>query len=172
MRTSNDVRSLRLSAVLLLFHAGCTLDVYNQVIDACGNGVVDQHALIPETCDDGPNNGTLGDLCSATCQTVTGITITGTADPKYLITGTQVTSAAHAVLTMTFENRTLGTNIALCAGPIDDFVQGECSMQLSDSGGPGFQFLTIVDANVLSGEVLYVIREVGTAPSQFVLTVE
>jgi cysteine-rich repeat protein len=172
MHTSNGLCNLKISALLLLFQSGCTLEVYNQSTEACGNGVIDVQAQIPETCDDGPNNGTLGDPCSATCQTVNSVTITGIADPNYLISGTQVTSAAHAVLKMVFEDRTPGTNVSLCAGIIDDFAQGKCSMWLSDSGGPGFQFLTIIDANALSGKVLYVIRQVGTVPAQFVLTIE
>jgi hypothetical protein len=59
MHTSSDIRSSKLSALLVVFYAGCTADVYNQVIDACGNGVIDPQALIPETCDDGLNNGSL-----------------------------------------------------------------------------------------------------------------
>jgi len=45
-------------------------------------------------------------------------------------------------------------------------------MQLSDSGGPGFRFLTIVDTQKLSGKIIFVRREVGSANSQFTLTVE
>jgi hypothetical protein len=45
-------------------------------------------------------------------------------------------------------------------------------MHLSGSGGPGFRFLTIIDAKALSGKVLYAIRAVGTAPAQFIWTVE
>ena len=149
---------------------GCARDCRS--IETCGNGVIDSQAASPETCDDGASNGTFGDPCSATCQAVGGLTITGVADPKFLISGTPVSSSAHAVLKMIFENRTPGTNVSLCAGTLDDFVQGRCSMQLSGSGGPGFQFLTIIDANELSGKVLYAIRAVGTAPAQFVLTIE
>ena len=172
MHTSNGLCNLRISALLFLFHSGCTLAVYNQSAGACGNGVIDVQAQIPETCDDGPNNGTLGDPCSATCQTMNSVTITGIADPDYLISSTPVMSTGHAVLKMIFEDRTPGTNVSLCAGIIEDFAQGRCSMWLSGSGGPGFQFLTIIDTNALSGEVLYVIRQIGTVPAQFVLTIE
>jgi cysteine-rich repeat protein len=207
MPTSNGLYNLSLSALLLLFQAGCTLEVYDQSmldpkacgnsridpgevcddgntqdgdgcshdcksIETCGNGLIDVQAQVPETCDDGPNNGALGDPCSATCQTVTGVAITGFADPNYLISGAPVTSTAHVVLRMTFEDRTPGTNVSLCAGPIEEFAQGTCSMQLSGSGGPGFVFLTIIDASVLSGDVLYAVRQIGTVPAQFVLTIE
>jgi hypothetical protein len=43
---------------------------------------------------------------------------------------------------------------------------------LKDSGGPGFQFLTIIDTHQLSGKVLYVLREVGSAVSEFTITVD
>jgi|tagenome__1003787_1003787.scaffolds.fasta_scaffold17813754_1 hypothetical protein len=100
------------------------------------------------------------------------VTITGVASPKYLITSTPVTSDGDGVLKITFENRTPGTNVSLCMGTMEDFAQGKCTMHLSGSGGPGFRFLTIIDARELSGKVLYAIRGVGTAPAQFVLTVE
>ncbi len=100
------------------------------------------------------------------------VTITGVASPKYLISSTPVMSDGKAVLKMTFENKTPGTNVSLCIGTMEDFAQGKCAMHLSESGGPGFRFLTIIDATKLSGKVLYAIRAVGTAPAQFVLTVE
>lgn len=100
------------------------------------------------------------------------VTITGVASPKYLISSTPVISDGDAVLKMTFENKTPGTNVSLCLGTMDDFAQGKCAMHLSSSGGPGFKFLTIIDARELSGKVLYAIRGVGTAPAQFVLVVE
>jgi hypothetical protein len=100
------------------------------------------------------------------------VMVTGFADPQYLISGAPATLAEKAVLKIVFENKTSGTNVMLCAGTLDDFVQGKCSIRLSDSGGPGFQFLTIIDARELSGKVLYAIRGVGTAPAQFTLTIE
>ena len=98
--------------------------------------------------------------------------ITGWADPKFLISGMPVLSSGDGVLKMIFENKTPGTNVQLCAGSTEDFAQGKCTMHLSGSGGPGFQFLTIIDAKELSGKSLYAIRAVGTAPTQFVLTIE
>jgi len=83
-----------------------------------------------------------------------------------------VSSSGDGVLKMVFENKTSGTNVSLCAGTLDEFAQGKCPMRLSSSGGPSFQFLTIIDAKELSGKSLYAIRGVGTAPSQFVLTIE
>jgi hypothetical protein len=101
-----------------------------------------------------------------------GVTVTGVADPKYLISSVPVMSTGDGVLKMTFENKTPGTNVSLCMGTMEDFGQGKCSMHLSGSGGPGFKFLTIIDAKELPGKVLYAIRAVGTEPAQFVLTVE
>lgn len=100
------------------------------------------------------------------------VTITGVASPKYLISSTPVISDGDAVLKMTFENKTPGTNVSLCMGTMEDFAQGKCGMHLSGSGGPGFRFLTIIDAKELNGKALYAIRAVGTAPAQFILTVE
>ena len=101
-------------------------------------------------------------------------TITGTvgADGKYLVTGMPVDTATHTVLKLAFENNTAGTNLSLCAGSDADFSAGTAGIRLSDSGGPGFKFLTIIDTHALSGKVLYVLREVGSADSQFTLTVD
>jgi hypothetical protein len=102
------------------------------------------------------------------------ITITGTVGPsgKYLVTGTPVTTTAHTVLKIAFENNTAGTNLALVAGTVAQFTSGTGGTQLSDSGGPGFQFLSIVDTQSLAGQVLFVRRLVGAANAQFLLTIE
>jgi hypothetical protein len=73
---------------------------------------------------------------------------------------------------MTFENNTSGTNLGLFSGTTADFTSGSGGMQLSDSGGPGFQFLTITDTKQLSGQVIFVRRLVGTADSQFTLAID
>ncbi len=102
------------------------------------------------------------------------ITITGTVGStgKYLVTGLPVDTKEHTVLKLAFENNTSGTNLALCAGTMADFNAGNPGLQLNDSGGPGFQFLTIIDTNKLSGKVLYVLRAVGTADSEFTINIE
>ncbi len=102
------------------------------------------------------------------------ITIKGSVgtDGKYLVTGMPVDTHAHTVLKIVFENNTSGTNLALCAGSMAEFASGTVGIQLSDSGGPGFQFLTIIDTHQLSGKVLYVLREVGSAVSEFTITVD
>lgn len=100
------------------------------------------------------------------------VAIRGVAHPKYLITSVPAMSSGDAMLKMVFENKTPGTNVSLCAGTMEDFADGKCAMHLSGSGGPGFHFLTIIDARELYGKVLYAIRAVGTAPAQFVLTIE
>jgi hypothetical protein len=101
-------------------------------------------------------------------------TITGTvgSSGKYLVTGAPVSVQTHSVLKIAFENKTAGTNLGLFAGTETDFESGAGGTELSDSGGPGFQFLTITDTQTLSGKVIFVRREVGTADSQFSLTVE
>jgi hypothetical protein len=101
-------------------------------------------------------------------------TLTGTvaADGKYLVTGMPVDTKTHTLLKLAFENNTAGTNLSLCAGSDADFSAGKAGITLSDSGGPGFKFLTIIDASVLSGKIIYVLREVGSAVSQFTLTVD
>lgn len=91
---------------------------------------------------------------------------------KYLVTGMPVDTDSHVILKMTFENMTGGTNLALCAGTDADFSAGTAGIRLSDSGGPGFQCLTIIGTEHLSGKIIYVLREVGSANSQFTLSVD
>ena len=83
-----------------------------------------------------------------------------------------VDTKTHTVLKIAFENNTGGTNLALCAGTDAEFAAGTPGLQLSDSGGPGFQFLTIIDTNKLSGKLIYVLREVGAAASNFTINIE
>jgi hypothetical protein len=64
---------------------------------------------------------------------------------KYLVTGIPIDTESHALLKMTFENKTGGTNLGLYAGTAAEFNSGTGGTQLSDSGGPGFIFLTIID---------------------------
>ena len=101
-------------------------------------------------------------------------TISGTVEAagKYLVTGAPVTTTTAAVLKLSFENTTPGTNLELCAGTGADFIAGTCPTRLSDSGGPGFVFLTIVDTPAISGKIIYVIRAVGAASATFRLTIE
>jgi hypothetical protein len=102
------------------------------------------------------------------------ITITGIvgSSGKYLVTGIPIDTESHAVLKMTFENKTGGTNLALFAGTTAEFNSGTGGTQLSDSGGPGFIFLTIIDSHKLSGQTIFVRREVGASDSEFVLTID
>jgi hypothetical protein len=101
------------------------------------------------------------------------VTITGTvgSSGKYLVTGMPVASQAHTPLKITFENNSGGTNLGLWAGSVADFEKGSAGTQLSDSGGPGFTFLTIIDAADLNGKVLYVQSEVGSGNSQFTINI-
>jgi len=101
--------------------------------------------------------------------TITGIV--GTSG-KYLVTGMPVDTEARTVLKLAFENNMAGTNLSLCAGSDADFAAGTAGITLSDSGGPGFKFLTIIGTHALSGMILYVLRNVGSADSQFTLTVD
>lgn len=102
------------------------------------------------------------------------ITITGIvgASGKYLVTGTPIETTANAVLKITFENNTSGTNLELDAGSIEEFNSGTAGMELMKSGGPGYQFLKIVDTKKLAGKFLYVRRGVGSAASKFTINIE
>ena len=102
------------------------------------------------------------------------VQITGTVGTsgKYLVTGMPVSGPASGVVKLVFGNLTSGTNLQLCAGTAADFGSGTCALDLSSSGGPGFNFLTIVDLAQLNGKVLFVKRAVGTATARFSLTVE
>jgi hypothetical protein len=102
------------------------------------------------------------------------ITITGTVAPngKYLLTGAPVNSTAEVPLKISFEDMTGGTNLTLCAGTVEDFAAGVCGMQLSGSGGPGFQFLTIIDVAKLNGMVIYVLHALGTENAKFTVVID
>lgn len=102
------------------------------------------------------------------------IKITGTvgANGKYLVSSIPVETTVDAVLKITFENNTSGTNLELAAGSLADFESGTAGIHLSSSGGPGYQFLAIIDTKKLSGKQLYVLRKVGTATSKFTITIE
>jgi len=116
----------------------------------------------------------LGLSAVSTRNALASTTITGTVGTsgKYLVTGAPVTTTAVTVLKLSFENNTPGTNLELCAGTAADFAAGTCSLRLSDSGGPGFVFLTITDTSQLSGKIIFVQRAVGIAAATFALTVE
>lgn len=102
------------------------------------------------------------------------VTVTGTvgSSGKYLVTAIPIDTHSHCVLKMVFENNTSGTNLGLYAGTAEEFGSGSGGRRISDSGGPGFMFLTIIDTQVLSGKALFVRREVGSSDAQFTLTVE
>jgi hypothetical protein len=104
------------------------------------------------------------------------LTIIGTVGPgpgaKYLLTGSSINVSTNTVLKMSFETTSAGENLALCAGSVADFASGHCATQLNDSGGPGFRFLTIVDAASVNGKHLFVIKEVGVNPASFSFTIE
>ena len=110
----------------------------------------------------------------STKNALASTTITGTVGTsgKYLVTGAPVTTTTVTMLKLSFENKTPGTNLELCAGTAADFAAGTCSIRLSDSGGPGFVFLTITDTSQLSGKIIFVRRAVGFTSSEFALTVE
>jgi hypothetical protein len=101
-------------------------------------------------------------------------TLTGNvpAGGSYLVTGMPVDTKSHTVLKLAFENNTAGANVALCAGTAAQLSARTFTFRLSDSGGPGFKFLTIIDANLLSGLNIYVLSLVGTVPAEFTLTVD
>ena len=101
-------------------------------------------------------------------------TVRGTVDPgkAYLISGMPVASKTATVLKFVFENKTENTSLSLCAGTAKDFSAGTCAMNLVTSGGPGFQFLSIVDSTQLTGKLLFVVNTEGSVKSDFVLTVE
>jgi hypothetical protein len=101
------------------------------------------------------------------------LTITGNVGAKYLLTGSAFnTTNVHSLLKISFETTSPGDNLALCAGSASDFAAGVCAKQLNDSGGPGFRFLTVIDAADLDGKQLYILREVGINPASFSITIE
>jgi len=111
-------------------------------------------------------------LILTTARPASALSLTGGVDKKYLITGSAVVTAVPAVFKIKFENLTSGTNLSLCAGPIADFDTAKCPTRLSSSGGPGFQFLTIVSTRQLNGKHIWVINNGPATPAQFELTIE
>ena len=105
---------------------------------------------------------------------VQALTITGTVEAagKYLLSGAPVNVNTNTVFKMSFKTATPGNNLELCAGTAADFSAGHCPTRLNDSGGPGFRFLTVVDAASLNGKLIYVIRAVGSSPASFIFTIE
>lgn len=111
-------------------------------------------------------------LVFASSRQAHALTITGEVVQKYLLTGSPVNVSTNAILKMSFETTSGGDNLELCAGAVEDFTAGRCPIRLSDSGGPGFRFLTIVDAASLNGKFIYIIRAVGINPATFSFTIE
>ena len=116
----------------------------------------------------------LGVLAVAASSAQAAITLTDTVGPsgKFLVTGAAVNATSPGRIKIVFGNLTAGVNLQLCAGTPADFTAGTCAVSLSSSGGPGFNFLTIVEAPALNGKVLFVKRAVGTANAGFSLTIE
>ena len=105
-------------------------------------------------------------------QSAIALTINGTTGAKYLVSGSPVNSTSFGVLKISFQNKTSGTNLSLCAGTAAEFSAGTCGTELASSGGPGFTFLAIQDSSKLNGKLLYVIRNVGSIDSAFTIVVE
>ena len=52
------------------------------------------------------------------------VSLTGVANPKYLIAEPDLELSADGVLKMVLENKTPGTHVSLCAGNSTDFSEG------------------------------------------------
>jgi hypothetical protein len=113
-------------------------------------------------------------LFSAAPKAQAAVTITGTVPSggKYLISAAPLGITTHAVLKITFQNLTSGTNLSFCAGSLSQSNAKQCGTLLGASGDPGYTTLAIIDAANLNGMVLYVIREAGSANSNFTMTIE
>jgi len=111
-------------------------------------------------------------LAAQSAQAAVSLTDTVGASGKFLVTGAAVNAVSPGRIKIVFGNLTAGTNLELCAGTPADFAAGNCALVLSSSGGPGFDFLTIVETASLNGKILFVKRAVGVAAAKFSLTVE
>jgi hypothetical protein len=133
-----------------------------------------QLMLVDRACQSGPVESGVVKFDNGKFRENAMITITGTvgSSGKYLVTSIPVKSNIDAVLKLSFENNTSGTNLALFAGTGAQFASGTGGTQISDSGGPGFRFLTITDTATFSGLELFVRRVVGSADSKFTLVVD
>ena len=102
------------------------------------------------------------------------IRITGTvgSSGKQPVTSMLVASQAQIPLKIKFESNTEGTGLTLLAGSVADFEMGNAGTAISGSGGPGFTFLTIIDAADLNGQMLWVQGDAGTGNSLFTIEIE
>ena len=100
------------------------------------------------------------------------LTMTGTVDQKYVVTGRAVSGATQSVLKLKFESKTAGTNLTLCASTLAEFGANTCALQLSGSGGPGFMFVTITNTVELNGKIIWVRNNGPVKPATFELSVE
>ena len=111
-------------------------------------------------------------LFTALISQAHALTITDGLNDKFLVTGSPIASKVNTTLKLSFENKTVGTNLSLCAGSDVDFSAKKCTTVLSGSGGPGFIFLTITDTQTLAGKHLYVINNGPAKSANFSLVVE
>jgi hypothetical protein len=101
------------------------------------------------------------------------LTITGVVGPtgKYLVTGVPISLPPNVPVKIAFECNTAGVNVALEFGTTAQFTAGT-GTQISDSGGPGFQFLTLLNSSQLAGQVLWVRRAVGSTNAAFTVWID
>jgi len=101
------------------------------------------------------------------------LTLTGVVGPtgKYLVTGAPVSLPPNVPLKIAFECNTAGVNLSLEFGTTAQFTAG-AGTPISDSGGPGFQFLSLLNSSQLAGQVLWVRRDVGTANAAFTIWID
>jgi len=100
------------------------------------------------------------------------VTITDTVSGAFLVSGAKISTATHSNVKISFSNNTAGTNLELCAGTTAQFSAKVCGTVVSDSGGPGFNFLTLVDLVEYNDKYLYVLEVSGTEAASFTLTIE
>ena len=111
-------------------------------------------------------------LFAALLRPAHALTITDGLSDKFLVTSIPIATKVNATLKLSFENKTSGTNLSLCAGSDVDFNAKKCTTILSSSGGPGFIFLTITDTQTLAGKHVYVINNGPAKSANFSLVVE
>jgi hypothetical protein len=104
------------------------------------------------------------------------LTLTGVVGPTghYVVTGAPVSLPPNVPVKIIFECNTAGVNLSLEFGTPAQFASlaSGAGTQVSGSGAPGLQFLTMLNSSQLAGQILWVSRTAGTANAAFTLWID
>jgi hypothetical protein len=101
------------------------------------------------------------------------VLVTPQHDETVPVMGSPIATTTPTVVKIKFESFA-SANLSLCVGSLSDVLANVCATRLTDSGGPGYPSLAIVDINAYAGEYLYVHNNSYTAVSnvEYLLEIE